>query len=345
MAQLIYRKAGLTLKRGNSRMTKGQVRALQEHLRCLGYLRRGIDGAFGSGTERAVKALQHDLLNNDGRGRDGNAPVRLLDYNKGRVLDVTGQVDQAMAGCISDMLDDPAFLKLPKADDPKAANGEVAEQLAATRSKDAPVPFLRAMFKQESNGRHFNEPRRGDDDSYIVVGLDTNASQKHVVTSRGFGVGQYTLFHHPPTKAEVSGFVEDVAGNIQRAVGELREKFDHFVTGRTSGTRADDRMAEAQGPLRLCKYSASDPRFLTDCKACALAAGSRDIVQGRTKLHPKSSKTFQPTQYYRSANYQAVPKREKIGCDWPYAARRYNGAGMNSYHYQARILRNLAKLA
>ena len=28
-------------------------------------------------------------------------------------------------------------------------------------------------------------------------------------------------------------------------------------------------------------------------------------------------------------------------CDWPYAARQYNGAGLNSYHYQIAILKSL----
>jgi hypothetical protein len=33
-----------------------------------------------------------------------------------------------------------------------------------------------------------------------------------------------------------------------------------------------------------------------------------------------------------------VPDRKQFGCDWPYAARRYNGSGVNSYHYQAQVL-------
>jgi hypothetical protein len=37
-----------------------------------------------------------------------------------------------------------------------------------------------------------------------------------------------------------------------------------------------------------------------------------------------------------------VPVRKNIGCDWPYAIRRYNGAGINSYHYQAKVLKNLS---
>ena len=44
------------------------VRALQEDLRRLGYLRGGIDGAYGSQVVSAVRALCFDLLHNDGRG-------------------------------------------------------------------------------------------------------------------------------------------------------------------------------------------------------------------------------------------------------------------------------------
>jgi len=37
----------------------------------------------------------------------------------------------------------------------------------------------------------------------------------------------------------------------------------------------------------------------------------------------------------------SVPNRAAFPCDWPYAARRYNGSGPLSYNYQSRILRNL----
>jgi hypothetical protein len=36
-----------------------------------------------------------------------------------------------------------------------------------------------------------------------------------------------------------------------------------------------------------------------------------------------------------------VPDRAKLGCDWPYAVRRYNGSGVNSYHYQYQVLQRL----
>ena len=75
----------LVLQRGNEQREAN--RQLQRHLRMLGYLKRGIDGAFGKGTENAVRALQYDLLHNDGSDSQGGlpAPLRVMDYNRGRV--------------------------------------------------------------------------------------------------------------------------------------------------------------------------------------------------------------------------------------------------------------------
>ena len=344
MAALEYRQASLVLKKGGEGATDRQIRDLQRDLRRLGYLKRGIDGAFGPGTERAVKALQHDLLTNDGRstGGDGPAPVRVLDYNRGRVVEVTGEVDQALVECISEMLDDPAFPLLPSADNPVEENRRIVSQIGALPPGDVPIPFLLAILKQESNLKHFHEPRRGDEDTYIVVGLDTNSTERHIITSRGYGVGQYTLFHHPPRPEEIDDFMNDVGKNLQKAIAELRGKFDHFVNGPTSGTRADDRRAEfGDGPLRLCKYDPPDPRYLRDCAQCVRDAGVDDIDEGVTPFYEGSRHTYRPTRYYRKASYRDVPIRADVGCDWPYAVRRYNGAGINSYHYQVRVLKYL----
>jgi hypothetical protein len=58
-------------------------------------------------------------------------------------------------------------------------------------------------------------------------------------------------------------------------------------------------------------------------------------------LYRGAGETWQPTEYYHSADYSGVPDRAQFPCDWPYAARRYNGGGINSYHYQMRILLNV----
>ena len=344
MPKLSYQQAGLVLKRPGTGASDKQIRDLQRHLRALGYLKQGIDGAFGPGTEGAVKGLQHDLLHNDGGGSDGQAPVRVRDYNDGRVAAVTGAVGQGLAACIADMLDDAAFGKLPDTADPRARNREIPDAFAALPPGTAPGPFLLAVLERESNLKHFHEPRSGDDDTFVVVGLDRNAAEKHIVTSRGYGVGQFTLFHHPPSADEVEGIMTDVGRNLQKAAEELRKKFDDFVNGATSGTQADDRLAEfGTGALRLCKFAAGDSRFMTDCENCARDAGTQDIQENVTTWYQGTASTYRSTQYYDydELDFTGVPLRKNFECDWPYAVRRYNGSGPNSYNYQALVLKKL----
>ena len=254
---LSYQKPGLKLQAGAS-SPKKQVADLQEHLRQLGYLGQGIDGRFGNGTATAVRALRHDLLNNDGasRGSDGEAPVRVIDFNRGRVGVVSGVVDQPLAGCIADMLGAGEFPKVPSSAAPAADNARIRTDVSNLTGVPAPVPFLLAIFRQESGLQHYRVPAGGDRDSYVVVGLDTNAADKSVITSRGYGMGQYTLFHHPPRPEEVTGLIQDPAKNVQRAVKELRRKFDEFVVGATSGTRADDRSREHGAGVNSYHYQA-----------------------------------------------------------------------------------------
>ncbi len=61
-------------------------------------------------------------------------------------------------------------------------------------------------------------------------------------------------------------------------------------------------------------------------------------------VHPGASLKWEPTQHYPSATYPDVSDRTGFACDWPYAVRRYNDGGINSYHYQARVLINLVNL-
>jgi peptidoglycan hydrolase-like protein with peptidoglycan-binding domain len=350
MATLSYRQPGLILRRGGNTATNSQIRDLQRDLRRLGYLKRGIDGDFGSQTELAVKGLQHDLLHNSGRGSDGSSALKMVNFNKGRVSAVTGQVDQNLVECLSDLLDDVRVARLPSTPDPRQENQKVLAQIAALASSTVPIPFLMAIMKQESGLKHFNEPKIGDDDKFITVGLDRNVEgQLHIITSRGYGAGQFTLFHHPPQQSEVTDFMLDVSKNVQKASNELRQKFDQFVIGTTPGTRADDRIAEVgTGPLRLCKFKPDEAGFMRDCKQCLMDAGKTNIVANVTPVFNGSSTVFASTSLYDMARdaafYQDVPVRAEIPCDWPYAVRRYNGSGPLSYHYQVRVLKHLQSL-
>lgn len=342
-AVLSYQKPGLTLAQGKSN-DKQLVRDLQRHLRALGYLRQGIDGDFGDGTRIAVRSLQYDLLHNRGKSGqgDGEAAVAIADYNAAPgggqcISSVTGILDENLATCIDRMLGDANLSKVPSDPDPKAANARAVEAIRGIRSTESPSPFIAAMVVQESGGQHFRVPSGKDGDNFVVVGLDRNSADKDQITSRGYGIGQYTIFHHPPRSEEVTDFILDPVRNIEKAFRELREKFDGFVK------KADDRKAEHNNvPLRLCKYPQADPLYMRDCAACAAATGKLTVRVG-TPHYAGSGSKYEVSQYYKSADYDNVPNRADFKCDWPYAARRYNGGGNNSYHYQTRILRNLLK--
>ena len=80
---------------------------------------------------------------------------------------------------------------------------------------------------------------------------------------------------------------------------------------------------------------------MRECRQCMMDAGRHDIRKGITRFYRGSRNTFEPTQYYKKADYHNVPVRKNVPCDWPYAERRYNGSGINSYHYQTIVLKNL----
>lgn len=337
MPALSYFQPGLTLSSSGTPSTL--VRDLQHDLRALGYHKGGIDGVFGPGTARSVSALQYDLLSNAGSSSsgDGSAPVVVQNYNQGRVAAVTGVVDQNLVACISDMLDDAAYPKLPFSDSPGSDNQRALQAVASMAGGQVPFPFLYGILMQESGCQHFHVPSGSNLDTFVTVGFDTNdkANPTHI-TSRGFGIGQFTLFHHPPTTDEMHGFISDPVGNVRQAVTELREKFDTYVIG--PADQADDRIQEAgSGPLRLCKFDSTDPLYMRDCVNCLQQAGTQNIVAGETPVYEGSSSTYEQTQYH-VGSYGDVPVRKNIPCDWPYAVRRYNGSGPNSYDYQAELL-------
>ena len=337
---LIYRNAGL----GDvSSPDPSLVRALQTDLRALGYLKRNIDGQFGNLTRLAVRWLQFDLLHNQGNSSagDGSSPVAMTDYNSG-VSSVTGIVDIGLADSIEALLDEPRIPPLPRSADPKSANRAAIARVAGTASAVAPPPYLLAIFTQESAGEHFACPQHGgDSDTFLTVGLDTDPDPADRIRSRGYGLAQHTLFHHPPRPEEVTDFMLDPLRNAQTAFAKLRDKFDHFVVGSNPSTRADDRNAEHPLlALRLCRYKPNDPRYLSGCQDCARQARKVDITPA-TPLYHLASQTYGDAKNYRNPTYFGVPDRADFQCDWPYAARRYNGGGPDSFNYQAKILMNL----
>jgi peptidoglycan hydrolase-like protein with peptidoglycan-binding domain len=340
MGALSYAVPGLVLS--ESPAFSAQVQALQRDMRSLGYGAGPIDGIFGPGTAANVRALQYDLMNNTGASssNDGQAPVAIRNYNDGSVSALTGSVAQGLVACIAAMLADPAYPKLPFSANPAADNAAALAAVSALPANQVPIPFLLAILNQESNSRHYQVPEGANIDAYVTVGLDrNNTAQPSAITSRGYGIGQYTLFHHPPTAAEVAGFIVNPVQNVSQALAELLGKFQNYILGATPDTQADDRIAEvaANTPLRICQYAAGDPRYLTGCAACLGAAGTVNIQAGVTPVYAGAPLTYAQTQYHEGS-YQNVPVRANIPCDWAYAVRRYNGSGVNSYDYQAEVL-------
>ena len=202
------------------------VREAQRHLRALGYLKRGIDGEFGRGTEQAVRSLQFDLIHIDDTA--SGAPVSIQSYNKGRITQVSGILNPNTAACIQNMLNDPKFILLPYSENPESENTKIDQM----ESERVPMPFLKVILQQESGMQQFEVPRGEDEDNFILIGLDRKYKDRpDHITSRGYGAGQYTLFHHPPTQEEVDDFMTSVQRNVAKAAEELRGKFDHFVNG------------------------------------------------------------------------------------------------------------------
>ncbi len=337
---LAYRMAGIG---GPAAAASADVSGLQRDLRSLGYLRRGIDGILGDRTREAIRGLQFDLLHNDGSGKDGHAPVRVQDYNKG-VVAVTGVVDPTLADSIAAMLADPAFPKLPRSADPAAANQAALSAITATGDTVVPLPFLLAICRQESGLQQYVVPTATDTDDFVVLGLD-HGDRAHPdrITSRGYGIGQFTLFHHPPRPEEIRDVIIDPVANLRRAQSDLAASFHRQVAGPDS--RADDRDVEhPRLDLRLCQYKPADRRYLVDCRACARVL-PQITIDPATPLYRGAAKTYGDAPDYASPHYAGVPDRAAFLCDWPYAARRYNGGGPDSFNYQARVLSNLLRLA
>jgi hypothetical protein len=238
-------------------------------------------------------ALQFNLLNNSGTSSaapgDGSASVAVQNYNNGAVTGQTGILDQPLTACIASMLTDSSFPKVPNSTNPIGDNQAALAAVAAIFPPQVPVPFLMQTLSQESGQLHFHAPSTSNADNFVTIGLDqNNSSAPTAITSRGHGIEQYTLFHHPPAQSEVNGVIRDPVQNAVDAIQELLRKFNSYPIGPSS--TADDRIAEAgRGPLRFCQYQPSDPKYFWDCANCCRSAETVNIVAGVTPVFAGSA--------------------------------------------------------
>src|SRR5262249_57401604 len=131
---------------------------------------------------------------------------------------IHGSVSKAAADCIAAPLAADAYPKVPNAADAAAANAAAVQLITNAPSTVAPTPFTLAMFRQESNLQHYRVPSGANSDNFVTLGLDTKfPEQQNRVTSRGYGLGQFTIFHHPPRPAQVAHFILDPAPNVAKA--------------------------------------------------------------------------------------------------------------------------------
>jgi hypothetical protein len=269
------------------------------------------------------------LINNRIRGRD---------WNQGRIKKVTGIVDKNLVQIIQSMLEasDEEFFKVPYTKTRKEINQKAIQLLNQQEDKiisqGVPPTFIKAILKQETGMAHY------DIDGFVYVGCD-ETSPTYVYKSRGWGMGQYTITHHPPTIKEAEEFINNPVNNIAKVVKELKEKFDLYIVSNSPAQRADERMgflresskhkyiigkSRGNSPLIACKYEKSSPKYMKDCINCVKNARREDEWYGDLRWHKSSHKN--------------VPVWSDIPCDWPVAVRRYNGSGPNSFAYRAEIL-------
>lgn len=340
-----YVRDGLTLQEGVPGYRE-EILALQRDLRTLGYLYMGIDGLYGSATTMAVRALQYDLLHNDGmctHGRPARAPVAMTAFNRTeegafRVREVNGICDQPLAQALAALMEDPRVGHIPECPDPKSQNAAAEDCIAHMDGTKVPPAFALALARQESGGMHF---RNCTGDHFLTVGFEhQDPAHPERITARSYGLGQYTLFHQPPGAEELAGITEPER-NIGMICSMLSYKFDNFILGGTRDATSLDRIAvHGKAPLRHCKYAAGDPNYQKDCATCLRNMDKINIRHG-TPIYPGAQVFWHITAFYSTSDYTDVPDPAAFPCDWPYAVRRYNGAGLNSYHYQAHVLQNL----
>jgi hypothetical protein len=107
------------------------------------------------------------------------------------------------------------------------------------------------------------------------------------------------------------------------------------------GQAADPEVIRAlQTDLRRLGYvrSGLDGGFGPETERAVRALDPSDAESSRARVPARTAGNRSGT-----GGHRGVPDRAAFGWDWPYAVRRYNGGGVDSYHYQAQVLLRFVK--
>ncbi|MFZ5988628.1 MAG: hypothetical protein ACOYWZ_16095 [Bacillota bacterium] len=259
---------------------------IQIALKLLGFMPnnyyRQCDGKRGKDTNTAIKALNWTIFE-----REEDITI---DYGKITELLLDKEVN---------------WFKVPFVEDPDAGNIAIFDYLKSKKdwiidNFNVPYDFIHAILWQETGLKHY------DLDGFIFVGCDTGTPD-YKYRSRGWGMGQYTISNHPPSKKQQKSIVDPIR-NIEFTCNHLWLKFKLYC-----------------GKLKICQYPLSSEKYLRDCKKCVGISPRATIVLPKANYHSKAM-----------VGYKDIPLLDV--CGWGLAVERYNGAGQNAIAYKYEVL-------
>lgn len=309
----------------NETQTQDMIKLLREFM----FLKEIKSSTVQDLETRAVKSLQHEILSNDS----------LKKFNQGRVTAVDGESSLGILAVLQDMSKSPSLARLSPALNPSKGNQAMKERLSGYLNSKFPTPLVMAVLTQETNLKWYRK------DGYPLVGLDYNSDEDYIITSRGLFYSQRTIFSYPISKKEFDS-MNDLESDMEFFFDHIFGKYQNFVVSSSAKARDDLRYSVPEFKdldLRGCKYEESDSKYMKDCKACLKECPSKDYLMGDSLLG-NGRWIIKPTHYHRIQDYEGFPDFHHFPCDYVFTIRRYNGSGINSFHYLMRVLAHLLEL-
>jgi len=282
-----------------------------------------VQDRFNSKLSSAVKSLKWELINNRSLSRFGNYSA------------VNDTVTNALVVTMESMVQDPEIGVVYGTKDYEGANSKVELRIKGFSSEEFPQPLMGAILYEETGLRWFRP------DGYPTIGLDFNdKSNPERITSRGFFVSQRTLFKYPVDQSRIDS-MDSLDEDLNFFSRHLENKYKKYIVSSKPSVRDDLRLESfSKSELRGCKYSPDDSKYMIDCKNCVEGLKRRDYPLG-VRLAKGSSWKLRKTRYHKRDGYKNMPDFKEFPCDYLFAIRRYNGGGINSFHYLMQVLEHL----